>query len=83
MAKVKILLDPVANTMNLWWDDPKNAFRSEETDDANSNDVIVKDREGRPIGVEVIGLLPSELNVAKWWRNSLGIKKDIPFLLHG
>lgn len=83
MAKVKIFLDPVANTMNLWWGNPKDAFSSEETDDLNSNDVIVKDKTGKPVGVEIIGLLPSELNVAKWWQKYLGVKKNEPFLLTG
>ena len=41
---MKIYLDPIGNTMNIWWDDPKNAYISEEVDDPLSNDVIVKDK---------------------------------------
>ncbi len=81
MAKIKVFIDPIANTMNLWWGDRKQAFSSEETDDKNSNDVIVKNKTGKPIGVEVIGLFPSELNLARWWPKVFGTKSDKPFLL--
>jgi hypothetical protein len=81
MAKIKVFIDPVANTMNLWWKDRKTAFSSEETDDQNSNDVVIKDRAGKPIGVEIIGLFPSELNLARWWPKVFGAKHDRPFLL--
>lgn len=81
MAKIKVLLDPIANTMNLWWGDYKQAFSSEETDDKLSNDVIIKNKKGRPIGLEVIGLFPSELNLAHWWPKVFGAKKSEPLLL--
>jgi len=44
-------------------------------------DVIVKDKTGKPIGVEVIGLFPSELNLARWWPKVFGTKKSEPLLL--
>ena len=65
MAKpVKMLLDPVGNTMNIWWDDPTTAATSEESDSPYRNDVIVKNAKGVPIGLEIIGVFPEELNIA-------------------
>ncbi len=78
---VKVYLDPVANTFNIWWGDPQKAYSSEEVDSPYSNDVIVKDRQGRPISLEVIGIFPSELNVAKYLGKYAGIKNKTPFLL--
>lgn len=85
MAKVKrdvkLYLDPVANTFNIWWDDPKKAYSSEEVDSPYSNDVIVKDNQGRPISLEIIGIFPKELNIAQQLKGRIGIKKQEPYLL--
>lgn len=85
MAKVKnalkIYLDPVANTFNIWWDDPKKAYSSEEVDSPNSNDVLIKDRRGRPISLEIIGIFPKELNIVQYLKNHVGLKPKEPFLL--
>lgn len=78
--EVKIYIDPVANTFNIWWDDPKKAHSSEEVDSPYRNDVIIKDRKGRPISLEVIGIFPSELNIAEKLRHTIGEPKE-PFLL--
>lgn len=78
--RVKIYLDPVANTFNIWWDDPKKAYSSEEVDSPNRNDVIVKDKEGRPISLKVIGIFPSELNIAEKLKKTIEQSKE-PFLL--
>lgn len=75
MAKVKMFLDPVGNTLNVWWGEPKDAFISEEAE--LTNDVIVKNRKGVPIGVEIIGVFPRELNVTRY----LKLKKTYPLLL--
>ena len=80
MAKVKVYIDPIGNTMNIWWGNPKDAFTSEEVDDPTRNDVIIKDKQGKPISLEVIGLFPKELNISE-------LKKPFdkyqePFLLH-
>lgn len=77
---VKIYLDPVANTFNIWWDDPKKAHSCEEVDSPYRNDVIVKDKQGRPISLEIIGIFPNELNVAEKLKNSIGNSKE-PVLL--
>ena len=78
--KVKIYIDPIANTFNIWWDDPKKAHSSEEVDSPYRNDVIVKDKKGHPISLEIIGIFPSELNVAERLKKTLGQRKE-PLLL--
>ena len=78
---VKLYLDPVANTLNIWWDDPKYAYVSEEVESVYSNDVIIKDRQGRPISLEIIGLFPKELNIAEYLKTNTRINKHEPFLL--
>ena len=78
---VKLYLDPVANTFNIWWDDPKKAYISEEVDSPFSNDVLVKDRRGRPISLEIIGIFPKELNIAQYLKGHIGLKIKEPFLL--
>lgn len=80
MANVKILFDPIGNTMNIWWGSPDEAFESVEVDDPKRNDVIVKDKHGKPISIEIIGVFPKELNVSEISR-ALGSKKTEPFLL--
>ncbi|EKE15246.1 MAG: hypothetical protein ACD_12C00109G0008 [uncultured bacterium] len=80
MAKVKIYFDPIGNTMNIWWGDPKNAFSSDEVDASDRNDVIVKDKQGRPISIEIIGILPKELNVSEKLKSLIKENKT-PFIL--
>ena len=82
MAKVKILLDPIGNVMNIWWGNPKDAYKSEEVDDPTRNDVVVKDKRGNPISLEIIGIFPKELNVSEISKRLGNGKKKIPFLLH-
>lgn len=82
MAQAKIFLDPIGNTMNIWWGDPKNAHISEEVDDPTSNDVIVKDKQGKPISLEIIGVFPKELNISELVKKITGRDIKIPFLLH-
>lgn len=63
--RIKLYLDPIANTFNIWWDNPQKAYSSEEVESPYSNDVIVKDRQGKPISLEIIGIFPKELNIAR------------------
>ena len=83
MAKIKVLLDPVGNTMNIWWGSPARAFASEEVNSPYSNDVIVKDKQGVPIGLEIIGVFPEELNIVSKFKKMFGFEKNVPFLLEG
>lgn len=78
---IKLYLDPVANTLNIWWDDPKYAYTSEEVDSPYSNDVVIKDRKGRPISLEIIGVFPKELNIVARLKGIIGTKRKEPFLL--
>lgn len=79
-SQVKIYIDPISNTLNLWWDDPKKAYSSEEVDSPLRNDVIIKDKNGKPISLEIIGIFPNELNIAKKLKGILSQEKE-PFLL--
>ncbi len=78
---VRMYLDPIANTLNIWWDDPKKAYASEEVDSPTSNDVIIKDKQGKPISIEIIGIFPKELNIAEYLKNKTVIKKQDLYLL--
>ena len=69
MAKIKLLLDPIGNTLNVWWGKTSKTDYCEES--RTTDDVIIYNKDGRPIGVEIIGLFPSELNMT----NLLGNKK--------
>ena len=82
MAKVKILMDPIGNTMNIWWGSPKDAYKSEEVDDPMRNDVIIKNRNGLPISLELIGVFPDELNISELVKKLTGKSIKEPFLLH-
>lgn len=81
MAKVNIFLDPIGNTMNIWWGNPKNAYVSQESESRYDNDVIVKDRRGIPIGLEIIGVFPTELNIVKRLKDTYKLVIKEPFLL--
>lgn len=79
-TKVKIYFDPIGNTMNIWWGNPKDAYSSDEVDSLTRNDVIVKDKKGNPISIEIIGVLPKELNVSDKIVKLVEDKKS-PFIL--
>lgn len=80
-SQVKIYIDPISNTLNLWWDDPKKAYSSEEVNSPLRNDVIVKDKKGQPISLEIIGIFPNELNIAKKLIGDQSSPKNEPYLL--
>ncbi len=54
MRPIKILFDKAGNTLNVWFDDPKKEHVSEET---SEEIVLVKDRAGKVIGLEVLNYL--------------------------
>ena len=62
MAKITAYLDPIANTLNLWWGNKKNAYKSIPVDNPNRDDVIIVDKNNRPISLEIIGVFPEELD---------------------
>ena len=57
MKPIKIFFDKVGNTLNVWFDDPKKEHVSEET---SEEVVLVKDRDGKLIGFEVLNYLPAD-----------------------
>lgn len=82
MAKIKIYLDPVANSMNIWWAEPSEAYSSEESKSPDNNDVIIKNKKGIPVSLEIIGVFPDELNIVKLIQKYYpALKTDEPFLL--
>lgn len=63
MKKIEILIDPIGNTMNLWWE--KTSKTDFVVQSKNTDDVIYYNKSGLPIGVEIIGLFPPEVNISK------------------
>jgi len=66
---IKLFIDPYGNTLNMWWGDPKDSAYSEEADE--SWDVIVMNKEGKPIGLEKIGFFPKELDPMKHLKSKM------------
>jgi uncharacterized protein YuzE len=64
MKPIKVIFDRAGNTLNVWFDDPKKEFVSEETAEEI---VLVKDKAGKVIGFEVLNYLSA--------RESKSIKK--------
>jgi len=56
MKPIKIFFDKVGNTLNVWFDDPAKEAISEET---SEEIILVKDKNGKVIGFEVLNYLPS------------------------
>ena len=65
MAKVKFYLDPIGNTLNIWWGAKKDAHEAIEVSNRNRDDVIVVDKKGSPISLEIIGFFPEEIDPVK------------------
>lgn len=80
MAKVKIYFDPIGNVMNIWWGNKKDAYVSEEVESSKRNDVIIKDKRGVPISIEIIGILHNELNISEKTKALIDNNKS-PFIL--
>lgn len=86
MAKknpLKIIVDPYGNTMSMWWDDPGKEYLCDEAE--HSNDVLIKDKKGKYIGLEKIVFFPSEIKPMQLLREKarflLEAKKRIPAIL--
>ncbi len=61
MARVKFYFDPVANTLNIWWGKKDDAYESIPVKSSKRDDVIIVDKEGHPVSLEIINFLPEEL----------------------
>jgi uncharacterized protein YuzE len=57
LTKIRVYYDSHGNTLNVWFDDPKKEFASEET---GEEVILVKDRRGRVIGFEKLNFLPGK-----------------------
>lgn len=67
--EIKVFIDPYGNTLNFWWGDPKDSAYSEEA--AESWDVIVMDKDHKPIGFEKIGFFPRELDPMRYLQSKM------------
>ncbi|TSC63776.1 MAG: hypothetical protein G01um101493_334 [Microgenomates group bacterium Gr01-1014_93] len=56
MKPIKIFFDKAGNTLKVWFDDPAKEAISEET---SEEIVLVKDKNGKVIGFEVLNYLSS------------------------
>ncbi len=56
MGKVKILYDKTANSLVVWFDEPKKEYVASEVED---DTVLMKDKNGKVIGLEKLNYLPS------------------------
>ena len=54
MEKIRLYYDTKGNTLNVWFDDPKKEYSSEET---GEEVILAKDRRGRIIGFEKLNYL--------------------------
>ena len=57
MKPIKLFFDKKGNTLNVWFDDPAKEAVSEET---SEEIIIVKDKKGKVIGIEVLNYLPNK-----------------------
>lgn len=54
MEKIRVYYDSKGNTLNVWFDEPKNEYISEETGDEI---ILAKDKSGKVIGFEKLNFL--------------------------
>lgn len=57
MTKAKLIFNEKGNTLDIWFENPKNEVMNEET----KNEVILKkDRKGKIIGIEILNFIKEE-----------------------
>lgn len=61
MDKIRLIHDTVGQTLTVWLDDPKTEHVCEETADEI---VLMKDRDGRIIGIEILHYAPGSPRLA-------------------
>lgn len=66
--RLKVFIDPLGNTLNLWWGNPKDSVSAYEAE--KSWDVIALNKKGEAIGLEKIGFFPNELDPLKYLKYS-------------
>ncbi|MBI2885501.1 MAG: DUF2283 domain-containing protein [Candidatus Omnitrophica bacterium] len=62
MEKIRVYYDSHGNTLNVWFDNPKNEYVCEET---GEEVVLVKNRQGKVIGFEKLNFLPGKHHTVK------------------
>ena len=62
MEKVKILYDKTANSLVVWFDSAKKEYVSQEVED---DTILMKDKNGKVIGLEKLNYIPSKAPVPK------------------
>ena len=59
---IRVYYDTQGNTLNVWFDDPRKEYISEET---GEEVILNKDRNGKVIGFEKLNYLPRRFNSLK------------------
>ncbi len=57
--KLRFFMDPIGNTLNVWWENPNCEAYSDFSD--YSDDVIIYNKNNKPIGLEKINFFPEEI----------------------
>ena len=60
MEKIRVIVNRESNTLDVWFDDPKKEFISEET---GEEVILKKDKNNKVIGFEKLKLLSGKVNV--------------------
>jgi len=69
MEEVKVFYDRTGNSLIIWFDDPQKEAVCEEFDE---DIVLMKDIEGRIIGVERMNLKPAASERVRWAFEEIG-----------
>ena len=64
MAQIRLLIDPIANSLVVWWGDKNKSDHAIEAE--HSWDIIMVDTDENPLGMEKLNFLPKELEPAKY-----------------
>jgi hypothetical protein len=59
MERIRVIHDTIGHTLTIWLGDPKQEYVSTLTDDEV---IVMKDREGKVLGFEVLHYQPTELD---------------------
>ena len=62
VKEIKVIYDKEGNTLNVWFDDPKQEHTCEETGDEV---ILVKDKRGKVIGFEKLNFLPKGAGMSR------------------
>lgn len=69
MEEVKLYYDRVGNSLIVWFDDPQKEIICEEFDE---DIVLMKDKDGRVIGIERMNLKPAKSERIRWSFEEIG-----------